>query len=106
MRKSFRVLPFVLFGVLALSILTPCHARPLSIARIYIEYNESANDLGFHVSLDAEDWEELDIRAPDGTTIGHVMLRARARCFRSRLPSSLIPAVISAGVWLAKESAR
>jgi hypothetical protein len=35
----------------------------------YIEYNASANDLGFHVSLDAEDWETLQIVNPNGTTI-------------------------------------
>jgi len=47
-------------------------AKPLDIARIYIEYNASANDLGFHVSLDAEDWETLEIRNPSGTTIFEV----------------------------------
>jgi hypothetical protein len=50
----------------------PAAAKPLSIARIYIEYNESANDLGFHVSLDGEDWEELEIRDPRGTVIFEV----------------------------------
>jgi hypothetical protein len=41
-------------------------------ARIYIEYNSSGNDLGFHVSLDAEDWESLEIVNPAGTVIFEV----------------------------------
>jgi hypothetical protein len=48
---------------------TAVEARGFPIARIYIEYNESANDLGFHVSLDGEDWETLAIRDPGGTVI-------------------------------------
>ena len=48
---------------------TAAEARGFEIARIYIEYNESANDLGFHVSLDGEDWETLEIRDPGGTVI-------------------------------------
>jgi hypothetical protein len=38
-------------------------------ARIYIEYNESANDLGFHIALDGEDWTDLKIVDPTGTKI-------------------------------------
>jgi hypothetical protein len=37
----------------------------LEISRIYIEYNSSANDLGFHVSLDGEDWKKLKIVNPN-----------------------------------------
>ena len=48
---------------------TAAEAKSFGIARIYIEYNESANDLGFHVSLDGEDWETLEIRDPGGTVI-------------------------------------
>lgn len=58
--------------VLALGSGPLVQAKPLDIARIYIEYNASANDLGFHVSLDAEDWETLEIRDPSGTTIFEV----------------------------------
>jgi hypothetical protein len=39
------------------------------IAKIYFEYNSTANDLGVHVSLDAEDWKALTIEHPDGRTI-------------------------------------
>ncbi len=42
---------------------------PLSIARIYWEYNASANDLGVHVMLDGEDWKRLKITNPDGQVI-------------------------------------
>jgi hypothetical protein len=42
---------------------------PFSIAKIYWEYNSSANDLGVHVSLDAEDWKRLTIFKPDERAI-------------------------------------
>ena len=58
-----------LIAVLVLGLATPGHAAKLSISRIYIEYNSSANDLGFHVSLDGEDWKSLRILNPSGTTI-------------------------------------
>jgi hypothetical protein len=38
-------------------------------ARIFIEYNSSDNDLGFHVFLDGEDWTKLRIVNPNGQTI-------------------------------------
>ena len=69
MTKIVRRLSIALFVMLAVGLATPGWAKPFKEARIYIEYNESANDLGFHVSLDAEDWESLEIRDPDGTTI-------------------------------------
>ena len=55
----------------ALTLLVPTSARAQEFeeARIYIEYNESANDLGFHVSLDGEDWTDLKIIDPTGTKI-------------------------------------
>lgn len=42
---------------------------PLSIAKIYWEYNASANDLGVHVFLDGEDWKRLKIVNPNGRTL-------------------------------------
>jgi hypothetical protein len=42
------------------------------IAKIYFEYNSSANDLGVHVSLDAEDWRSVRILHPNGTTVFQV----------------------------------
>jgi hypothetical protein len=41
-------------------------------ARIFIEYNLSGNDLGFHVFLDGEDWTDLRIVDPTGTRISDV----------------------------------
>ncbi|GAB3380306.1 hypothetical protein [Lysobacter fragariae] len=57
--------------VLALTALapSPIHAARFEFARIYIEYNASANDLGFHVSLDGEDWKDLVIVNPRGVAI-------------------------------------
>lgn len=42
------------------------------IAKIYWEYNSSANDLGVHVFLDAEDWRTVEILHPDGHSIFEV----------------------------------
>jgi hypothetical protein len=44
-------------------------AVPFGEARLYIEFNQSANDLGYHVSLDGEDWKRLKIVNPLGKVI-------------------------------------
>jgi hypothetical protein len=41
----------------------------LEDARIFIEFNASANDLGFHVFVDAEDWRKLEISNPKGRKV-------------------------------------
>jgi len=62
--------PAILLACTALTLAAvPAHAKNFEVARIYIEYNETDNDLGFHVSLDGEDWETLEIRDPGGTVI-------------------------------------
>jgi len=55
------------------------HAAPppkakaqLEFARIYWEYNASANDLGVHVTLDGEDWTRLRIVNPEDKTLFNV----------------------------------
>jgi hypothetical protein len=45
---------------------------PLKYARIYWEYNASANDLGVHVTLDGEDWKKLRIINPRGNVLFNV----------------------------------
>jgi len=45
---------------------------PFKIARIYWEYNASANDLGVHVTLDGEDWKKLKIDNPKDKTLFQV----------------------------------
>jgi hypothetical protein len=72
MTKLKPVLRAVLLIGVALGLGSPTWAAKFPIARIYIEYNSSANDLGFHVSLDAEDWNSLKIVNPAGTTIFEV----------------------------------
>jgi hypothetical protein len=62
--------------IAAAAVTTPSLAAKFEIARIYIEYNSSANDLGFHVSLDGEDWRSLKIVNPAGVTIFDVAGRA------------------------------
>jgi len=52
---------------------------PFKIAKIYWEYNASANDLGVHVSLDAEDWRSLTVRKPNGRSIFEVEGRGAYR---------------------------
>jgi hypothetical protein len=39
------------------------------IAQIFWEFNSTANDLGVHVSLDAEDWRTVEIVHPNGQTV-------------------------------------
>ncbi|MFN0071628.1 MAG: hypothetical protein ACKVVP_09105 [Chloroflexota bacterium] len=56
-------------------------AEEFKIAKIYFEYNASANDLGVHVSLDAEDWELLQITHPNGTMLMEVMPKSGFKKF-------------------------
>ena len=73
MTRRRRLSCVFLVGAIALGLTTPGWAAQFKEARIYIEYNGSANDLGFHVSLDAEDWESLRILNPAGTCIFSVV---------------------------------
>jgi len=66
----------MLAAVIAIGLGTPGWAAGFSEARIYIEYNSSANDLGFHVSIDGEDWKSLKIVNPAGITVFEVEGRA------------------------------
>lgn len=68
----WRLLPYVLLLLLALAAFSPevwGERKKLDIARVYFEYNASANDLGVHVFLDGEDWLQLSIANPDGQLI-------------------------------------
>jgi len=76
MARHMRMLLVVLVAVVALGMGAPGWAAGFSEARIYIEYNSSANDLGFHVSLDGEHWKSLKIVNPAGITIFEVEGRA------------------------------
>jgi hypothetical protein len=71
MKESVRTLSVSLAAALALLVATSpaAIAAPFPIAKIYFEYNSSANDLGVHVFLDGEDWRNVKIVHPDGTTI-------------------------------------
>ena len=69
MSRCMRVSHALLTGAIALGLASGVRAAGLAEARIYIEYNSSANDLGFHVSLDGEDWTALQIVDPAGTAI-------------------------------------
>lgn len=75
MMKPMRLLHVVLVGAIALGLAATAWAARFPIARIYIEYNQSANDLGFHVFLDGEDWKSLKIVNPAGKTIFEVVGR-------------------------------
>jgi hypothetical protein len=80
-RKSMGLLALFLMVVVALSLAAAAPGAsakkegiPFEEARIIIEYNSSpsANDLGFHVFLDGEDWKTLKIVNPNGRTIFNV----------------------------------
>ena len=64
-------------AVVALFLIAPLAASsqeiPFKEARIYIEYNQTANDLGYHVSLDAEDWKRLKIVNPNEVKVFEVV---------------------------------
>ncbi len=76
--KTQRSLPLALGTVFALILAggAQSQAAEFSESRIYIEYNQSANDLGYHVSLDGEDWTRLQILNPKGRRIFEVYGRA------------------------------
>ncbi|MDQ4148030.1 MAG: hypothetical protein M3120_10215 [Pseudomonadota bacterium] len=44
----------------------------LEVAKVFFEFNSSDNDLGVHVFLDGEDWNQLSIVNPEGRTIFEV----------------------------------
>jgi len=67
-----RCLRLALTVLLALSAWSAAHAAELEEAKIYIEYNQSGNDLGFHVFLDGEDWMSLMITNPLGEVVFEV----------------------------------
>jgi hypothetical protein len=68
-RIGRRVLPLLVLGVIALGPGAALQAAGFEVSRIFIEYNSTDNDLGFHVSLDAEEWKSLKIVNPAGVTI-------------------------------------
>lgn len=74
--RRIRTAPFIVAvaAVLVGSATQVCRAEgiPFKIAKVYWEYNASANDLGVHVSLDAEDWRRLRILKPNRRTIFEV----------------------------------
>lgn len=72
MMRIIRLLSVFLLGALALGFGATGRAEEFSIARIYIEYNSTPSDLGFHVTLDGEDWKSLKIVNPNGRTIFEV----------------------------------
>ena len=69
MTKGARMLCLLLVAVAALGLAAPGWAAKFEETRIYIEYNSTDNDLGFHVFLDAEEWKSIKIINPAGTTI-------------------------------------
>ncbi len=48
----------------------------LAYSRVYWEYNDSANDLGVHVTLDGEDWKSLKLEDPNERVIWGVRGKA------------------------------
>lgn len=66
----------LVLGSIASGPMTPGWAAKFDEARIYIEYNDSANDLGFHVSIDGPNWRSLRIVNPGGMTVFEVAGRA------------------------------
>jgi hypothetical protein len=72
MTRRTRLLPVCLLAAIALGLGAASWAAGFAEARIFIEYNSTDNDLGFHVFLDGEDWKTLKIVNPNGRTIFEV----------------------------------
>src|SRR5262245_38828255 len=72
MTKRTRLLIPVLPLAVVLGLAPSARAAQFPEARIFIEYNSTDGDLGFHVSLDAEDWRRVSITNPAGLTIFQV----------------------------------
>ncbi len=72
MMRYMRMVRVFLLGAVVLGLGATAWAAQFSEARIYIEFNQTGNDLGFHVSLDGEDWTSLEIVNPAGETIFEV----------------------------------
>lgn len=79
MTKLIRIVQILLLGTIALGMAATARAAEFSIAQIYIEYNSTPQDLGYHVSLDGEDWRSLSIINPRGKIIFEVKGRAAYR---------------------------
>ena len=47
-------------------------ADPFEDAVVFIEFNSTDEDLGFHATFDAEGWKEAVICAPDGSKLFEV----------------------------------
>ena len=80
MTRHMRRLPGFLVIIVALIVATTgpqaWAADPFEEARIFFEYNSTDNDLGVHVSLDAEDWRT---RSRSSTRTGRPSSRSRPR---------------------------
>ncbi len=63
------LLPMLLSAFTVIPLAAPTWAAQFAEARLFIEYNATDNDLGFHVFLDAEDWRSLQIVNPAGVTL-------------------------------------
>jgi hypothetical protein len=72
MTKGARLTGVLLMGAAAFGAAAPSRAAGFEATHIFIEYNSTDNDLGFHVFLDAEQWNSLKIVNPSGTTIFEV----------------------------------
>lgn len=69
MLRPARLLQALSLALLTFGPITAARAVQLDIARIFIEYNASGNDLGFHVFLDGQNWKDMAIVNPDGEPI-------------------------------------
>ena len=69
---SCRHARLLLIAALSIALGATSRAQHFAEARIFIEYNSTDNDLGFHVFLDGEDWRSLSIVNPNGATIAQV----------------------------------
>ena len=47
----------------------PGDREPFDDAEVFLEFNSTANDMGFQLFLDAEGWKALEVTGPDGDVL-------------------------------------
>jgi len=80
-RTMALVITVVLMGsvAVALSARAEQPTRPLSEAEIFVELNDTDEDLGLHASIDGQPWTDLEIEGPRERELLRIFSRGRLR---------------------------
>ena len=67
----------ILAGVDATSTIAANLERPLSEAEIFVELNDTDDDLGLHASIDGDPWTSLEVEGPRDIALLNIVSRGR-----------------------------